>query len=153
MKRTINAIAVFTALCVVLTTSCFAADSSTLHNSDSSQYIVTNFCIDGAERECIAEITSTPSTEPGVIAHRVSYYIPTTDDQQIETDRIVLLIVLLPLGFTELTVAIWGAPSFLGSLAKIAGTSGTRILFLVFTGMLFGRLTLFIHGLPLTKTQ
>lgn len=55
MKRTINAIAVFTALCVVLTTSCFAADSSTLHNSDSSQYIVTNFCIDGAERECIAE--------------------------------------------------------------------------------------------------
>lgn len=89
MKRTINAIAVFTALCVVLTTSCFAADSSTLHNSDSSQYIVTNFCIDGAERECIAEITSTPSTEPGVIAHRVSYYIPTTDDQQIETDRII----------------------------------------------------------------
>ena len=67
--------------------------------------------------------------------------------------NIVLLIVLLPLGFTELTVAIWGAPSFLGSLAKIAGTSGTRILFLVFTGMLFGRLTLFIHGLPLTKTQ
>ena len=57
------------------------------------------------------------------------------------------------LGFTELTVAIWGAPSFLGSLAKIAGTSGTRILFLVFTGMLFGRLTLFIHRLPLTKTQ
>lgn len=67
--------------------------------------------------------------------------------------NIVLLIVLLPLGFTELTVAIWGAPSFLGSLAKISGTSGTRILFLVFTGMLFGRLTLFIHGLPLTKTQ
>ena len=27
--------------------------------------------------------------------------------------NIVLLIVLLPLGFTELTVAIWGAPSFL----------------------------------------
>ena len=67
--------------------------------------------------------------------------------------NIVLLIVLFPLGFTELTVAIWGAPSLLGSLAKIAGTSGTRILFLVFTGMLFGRLTLFIHRLPLTKTQ
>ena len=50
--------------------------------------------------------------------------------------NIVLLIVLLPLGFTELTVAIWGAPSFLGSLAKIAGTSGTRILFLVLTGLL-----------------
>ena len=36
--------------------------------------------------------------------------------------NIVLLIVLLPLGFTELTVAIWGAPSFLGSLATVSYT-------------------------------
>ena len=59
--------------------------------------------------------------------------------------NILLLTVLLPLGFTELTVAIFGAPGFWGSLAKIAATSGTRLLFLVFAGTLFGRLTLFIN--------
>ena len=82
MKRTINAIAVFTALCVVLTTSCFAADSSTLHNSDSSQYIVTNFCIDGAERECIAEITSTlpqPNLELSLIEFPIIYLLQMTN--------------------------------------------------------------------------
>ena len=90
MKKLLRAIAVVAALCMGLSSNCFAvADSSLSQNYSTHQYVVTNFRIDGAEMECIAEISSAPSAEPGVTAHRVSYYIPVTDSQQAETDKLI----------------------------------------------------------------
>ena len=81
MKRTINAIAVFTALCVVLTTSCFAADSSTLHNSDSSQYIVTNFCIEGLRGSALRKslVLPQPNLELSLIEFPIIYLLQMTN--------------------------------------------------------------------------
>ena len=81
MKRTINAIAVFTALCVVLTTSCFAADSSTLHNSDSSQYIVTNFALTGLRGSALRKslVLPQPNLELSLIEFPIIYLLQMTN--------------------------------------------------------------------------
>lgn len=55
---------------------------------------------------------------------------------------VILIVVMLPFAFTELAVFLFGSTGFLGQLARMAEGGSVRVLLLVLTGVLAGRLLL-----------
>ncbi len=55
---------------------------------------------------------------------------------------VVLIVIMLPFAFTELAVFLFGPTGFLGRLARMAEGGSVRVLLLVLTGVLAGRLLL-----------